>query len=666
MSSEETNRGAAGPRLVAKDRKSIRHSRFNANGASWSPSNVAKASASGTGAASYSSRYDSVKAQQPLPRWTKRCYRLQVEEKKKAAAAPGTLPRGKAALFRARSVRNPGPAASAATYPSIHFSPTLLASLDQEVYDFLAHMELTPAERTQRDALADRVRRVTSEFNADSRLEVFGSWHTDLCLPSSDIDFTLCGVDASAAYALQQKLKGEGFSTQLIPNSKVPLLRLTDPSSGVQADISFNMWRAADSAQNMRRLLQKYPLARPLIIALKSLLRLGNINELYSGGLSSYSLSLMVISYLQLHGSAPTPDDDDGDDAAPASSLEDNSSGSDGEVSASDGSASTASSPAAPAQRLPGVGSALVGFLEAYGLEAASIPLEDVTISVAQGRHIPRAESRCDNSVAHLSLEDPLLPTNDVAKGTFRIMDVRALFSTCLRVLQWFDGYTTAYEEQVSNPHGQFPMAPPPPTPMMSVFGCDPREWPGTSHAHAHPLSFRPAPQQHWGAPQGFHNAAPRGFPAKEGARAAAAPAARKQWATVREKDEKVVVVDTDTASASSSPARSSPPASPAEKTRRGSAGGSSAGESHTPPTTPRREAPVDAAPASPEPSTPAAAEPEAAAAATPETPPGDAVRPQQHKDLPCEAACAVPDSEVPPATVTTGRISPLQDPTAA
>ena len=154
--------------------------------------------------------------------------------------------------------------------------------LDREVGHFAGYMELSEAEHRVRLEVAERVASVARKLYPACSLEVFGSWSTGLCLPSSDIDFTLCGVEPSEASTLSQVLQQNGFLTHLIPASKVPLLRLADPVTGVHADISFNMSRAATSASNMRRLLKKYPLARPLIITLKSILKLGNINELYT------------------------------------------------------------------------------------------------------------------------------------------------------------------------------------------------------------------------------------------------------------------------------------------------------------------------------------------------------------------------------------------------
>ena len=45
--------------------------------------------------------------------------------------------------------------------------------------------------------------------------------------------------------------------------------------------------------------LSEYVVLEPLILALKTILKNANLNDPYTGGLSSYGLILMVVSYIQ-------------------------------------------------------------------------------------------------------------------------------------------------------------------------------------------------------------------------------------------------------------------------------------------------------------------------------------------------------------------------------
>lgn len=60
------------------------------------------------------------------------------------------------------------------------------------------------------------------------------------------------------------------------------------------------------------------PALRPLILVVKAVLKEAGLNEVFSGGLSSYSTTLMVMAHLQAEGVAPPPTaaEEDGDPAA--------------------------------------------------------------------------------------------------------------------------------------------------------------------------------------------------------------------------------------------------------------------------------------------------------------------------------------------------------------
>ena len=76
-------------------------------------------------------------------------------------------------------------------------------------------------------------------------------------------------------------------------------------SLGVRGDISFGLVNATRSARLVQEFLQTYPAAKPLTIVMKTLLRGAGLNNVYSGGLSSYAITLLVISFLQVQSACP-------------------------------------------------------------------------------------------------------------------------------------------------------------------------------------------------------------------------------------------------------------------------------------------------------------------------------------------------------------------------
>lgn len=106
---------------------------------------------------------------------------------------------------------------------------------------------------------------------------------------------------------------------------QVPIIKLTDHETEVKVDISFNVETAVKAAQFIKSylkvkfheifhcaiwayflsnngflLLQKYTVLPPLIFVLKQFLLQRDLNEVFTGGIGSYSLILMAISFLQV------------------------------------------------------------------------------------------------------------------------------------------------------------------------------------------------------------------------------------------------------------------------------------------------------------------------------------------------------------------------------
>lgn len=78
---------------------------------------------------------------------------------------------------------------------------------------------------------------------------------------------------------------------------------MTDKATDIKVDISFNMSSGVKSAEMIKNYVNVFQMLSKLVIVLKQFLaqRGRRMNELFYGGISSYSLILMVISFLQVH-----------------------------------------------------------------------------------------------------------------------------------------------------------------------------------------------------------------------------------------------------------------------------------------------------------------------------------------------------------------------------
>lgn len=84
--------------------------------------------------------------------------------------------------------------------------------------------------------------------------------------------------------------------------ARVPIMKATLRSKGLdfKADISMGVKNAADAIGLICQHVSQTPMVRPLVLVLKALLRNAKLNEVYTGGISSYVLFNLVRLPLKL------------------------------------------------------------------------------------------------------------------------------------------------------------------------------------------------------------------------------------------------------------------------------------------------------------------------------------------------------------------------------
>ncbi len=132
---------------------------------------------------------------------------------------------------------------------------------------------------------------------------MFGSFSTGLYLPTSDIDVVVFGKWPNLPLTTLEKvlrISGIASDIKVLSRATVPIVKFTDADTGLRIDISFNMENSIDAARLIVRYLETYPCLRLLVFVLKQFLFQRELNEVWTGGLSSYGLILMCISFLQV------------------------------------------------------------------------------------------------------------------------------------------------------------------------------------------------------------------------------------------------------------------------------------------------------------------------------------------------------------------------------
>ncbi|BET02519.1 PAP-associated domain-containing protein [Nesidiocoris tenuis] len=268
-----------------------------------------------------------------------------------------------------------------------------IMALHQEILDFYDYMSPTAEEHNMRTQVVAKIEALVLELWPAARVEVFGSFRTGLYLPTSDIDLVVIGDwERLPLRTLEETLLTKGVCTKdnikVLDKATVPIVKLTDRASGVKVDISFNMNNGVRSAELIKEFKVKFPVLSKLVIVLKQFLLQRDLNEVFHGGISSYSLILMTVSFLQLHHL---------DEA----SLEN-----------------------------ANLGVLLIEFFELYGRKFNYVK---TAIRIKNGgTYISKQEMQKDMKDGHrpsvLCIEDPLTPGNDIGRGSYGALHVRQAF----------------------------------------------------------------------------------------------------------------------------------------------------------------------------------------------------------------------------------------------
>ncbi|KAK9971774.1 hypothetical protein ABG768_025125 [Culter alburnus] len=184
--------------------------------------------------------------------------------------------------------------------------PDGVVGLHEEIKDFYDYISPRPEEEHMREEVVTRIQRVIKDLWPNAEVQVFGSFSTGLYLPTSDIDLVVFGNwETLPLWTLEEALRkrqvADENSVKVLDKATVPIIKLTDAHTEVKVDISFNVQSGVKAANLIKDFKQQYPVLPYLVLVLKQFLLQRELNEVFTGGIGSYSLFLMAVSFLQLH-----------------------------------------------------------------------------------------------------------------------------------------------------------------------------------------------------------------------------------------------------------------------------------------------------------------------------------------------------------------------------
>lgn len=337
--------------------------------------------------------------------------------------------------------------------------PSPLVALHNEIVDFATLMEPKEYEIREREELVERVTKLCEATFPSCIVRVFGSQATGLFLPTSDIDIVLLLPDANAnaadegqnqngennaekkgtsyggndkesqrerelremrewdadpsvgassksplvdlGEALRKHWEDELSYLEVIEATRIPIVKFRHTPTNLAVDICINQETGTKAAELVKRFCDAMPPLRPLTFVMKYFMAARGLNEPYTGGVGSFLLQMMIVSFLQHREREEYQ--------------------------------------ASGRESILNLGSLLLEFFELYGLDFNYVT---TGISVrSDGSYFPKgAKNRKEYfwqpaRPYSLALENPFEPEMDVGKASFRMQLVQKSFEVAFRVL---------------------------------------------------------------------------------------------------------------------------------------------------------------------------------------------------------------------------------------
>ncbi|KAJ7878996.1 hypothetical protein B0H14DRAFT_3858592 [Mycena olivaceomarginata] len=187
----------------------------------------------------------------------------------------------------------------------------------REVESFVNWISPTPQEDEIRGLVVQIISRAVTGAFPDASVFPFGSYATKLYLPLGDIDLVICSQSmayantSSVLHSLAGLIKRSGITNKvtIIAKAKVPIIKfVTNHEYGrFNVDLSINQNNGIVAGTIINGFLSQFGgegnclALRALVLLTKLFLSQRGMNEVYTGGLGSYAIVCLVISFLQMH-----------------------------------------------------------------------------------------------------------------------------------------------------------------------------------------------------------------------------------------------------------------------------------------------------------------------------------------------------------------------------
>ncbi|KAL7272257.1 hypothetical protein RUND412_004943 [Rhizina undulata] len=166
-----------------------------------------------------------------------------------------------------------------------------------------------------RHSVINRIRSLIVNLWPDTHLRVFGSYAAGLYIPTFNVDLVV--ISRSCAehgmpkyYGRKHLMKLAGIlrksnlsklgSVQVILKAKVPIVKFVYAVTVLKVDVSFGNQSVLIANQTFGKWKTKFPAMPLLVVVIKHFQAMRGLNEVYLGGLVSFSVTCLFVSLLQI------------------------------------------------------------------------------------------------------------------------------------------------------------------------------------------------------------------------------------------------------------------------------------------------------------------------------------------------------------------------------
>ncbi|KAG5221025.1 Nucleotidyltransferase [Salix suchowensis] len=171
-----------------------------------------------------------------------------------------------------------------------------------EVEAFVKWASPTHEEDEMRALVVSQITKAVTSAYHDAQVHPFGSFATKLYLPLGRVqDYVLRDL----AHVIKRARIAD--QATIISRARVPIIKFTSIHGSFHVDVSIGQVGGLKSVEIVNNFLNTMSLhssgmaLRALVLIAKAFLSQRNMNEVFTGGLGSYSIVCLAISFLQMH-----------------------------------------------------------------------------------------------------------------------------------------------------------------------------------------------------------------------------------------------------------------------------------------------------------------------------------------------------------------------------